>query len=190
MNLRIFGEPEPESAPADTGNRLLSHIEHALALGYGGAAAWAKMDVEQNLVAVEAELQSISVDAQKLAQRTQQRAAEGMNDAEGEAEHSADAHLVQQRLELHVWRRCLHLSQRLGRQGAHESVNIELVERFLSAVLHMRQLFADHTFGEGQLFLRGIRISHETIHEIMQVCSWQHADGSEARRELRHARGG
>lgn len=190
MNLRIFGEPEPESPAIGTGNKVMSHVEHALALGHGGATAWAKMDMEQNLVAVEAELQSISVDAQKLAQRIQQRGAEGVPEEEVHAECSADMHGLQQRLELHVWRRCLHLSQRFGRQGARERVHIELVDRFLNAVLLMRQLFADHDFGEGQIFLRGIRISHDTIQEIMQVCSWQHADGSDARRDLRHARGG
>lgn len=167
----------------------MSHVEHALTLGQGGATAWAKMDVEQNLVAVEAALQSILVDAQKLEQQTQQRAAEGMSGTEVEAERSVGAHCLKQRLELHVWRRCLHLSQRLGRQGAVEPVHIELVDRFLHAVLHMRQLFADHEFGEGQLFFRGIRISHETVQQIMRVCSWQHADGSDARREQRHARG-
>lgn len=178
MNFRIFQESAPEIPVPSTGNRLQSHIERALELGQGGASAWSALDIEYNLTMVEAELAALSVDCQKLAQEADRLHAQQVHPNDIHHALSVERHGIQQRLELHAWRRCLHLSQRFVAAHAKNRAPHELVDRFIQAVLLMRRLFASHEFGEGNISLNGMLITQQTAEQIIQVFAWQRRDAA------------
>lgn len=163
MKLRVYQEPAEKTIP----NRIQSHVEYGLALGEGGATAWSMLSIDDNLSAIEAALAAIDVDLQKLHQA---RSALPKN-----MEHSDDPQVwkwqhdmrqAENRLELHVWRRCFHLTQRMRTARLDQPS----LARFMHAVLTMQSQMqkCDRPL-QGHLSIEGIIVRSETSSRIMQL---------------------
>ena len=165
MKLRVYQDPASEA----TANRIHSHVEYSLALGEGGARVWSTLSVDDNLSAIEAALAAIDLALQKL----QQARAALQNDME----HSSDPRVlkwqydmrqVENRLELHVWRRCFHLTQRMRTARLDQPS----LARFMHAVFTMQaQMQKCDRPLQGHLSIEGIIVRSETSSRIMQLFS-------------------
>lgn len=168
MKLHLFDGDDPGHGSGD--ERVMAHMEFALAVGEGGSLAWQKLSVDDNLTAIEAALASLDVDLQKL------------RDPQADTGHpdwKHDMRAAECALELHVWRRCFHLTQRF-RDPLVRIPQAE-VTRFIAAVTAMQALLrrCDRHL-EGHLSVGGIALRAETSTQVMRLL--QERGGGDAER--------
>lgn len=145
----------------------MNHMEFALAVGEGGSQAWHKLSIDENLASVEASLAALNVDFQKL-QMARQQALQTPMTGDEEAEWQQDMHILDITLELHIWRRCFHLTQRMNNPAAR--CNSSDVTRFVSAVTAMQSMLRACPRGlEGTLSMAGIQLRADTLAHVTRL---------------------
>ncbi len=164
MTLRIYPD-EGEGGPQDP-PRVSSYIERTLALGEGGAVAWTALGAGENMDRIEAELASIDIDRQKWDMAKAESGHE--DDADADALEAFRRHLAQ-RLEVHAWRRCLHVAHRLGKA---QHVDAATVGRFTELVTRMQAMWP-HVCGYegGDISMAGIQVRVHTASQVMRLLS-------------------
>ncbi|HRH94130.1 MAG TPA: hypothetical protein PKV72_06405 [Candidatus Peribacteria bacterium] len=173
MKLHVYNDSRPEEP------KVMSHMEFALAVGEGGAQAWQKLSIDENLASIEASLAALNVDFQKLQMARQAAGQTPMTDEEEDEWHH-DMHILDITLELHIWRRCFHLTQRMNSPAAR--CNAADVSRFLQVVATMQSMLRACPRGlEGALSMAGIQVRNETAMQVTRLFEQRAAAGGPQR---------